>query len=317
MPKYTLEELLAQIDPVVQIPVLPEWEETMPVGREIIEQKLIWMLGDVHGHFDHVLETVRLTGEKPAAVIFLGDLQCPVPFSECVKHIEAAGIACWAIPGNHDTDSEADCRNLFHDPLFKERNLHGRVVEIAGVRVAGLGGVFRGEIWYPRASGNAEAVDEPVFRSYDAFRLDLQQRQGRPRRLSNPEERLAPAVPDRIALLGDEIRNGKLRRHQSSIFHDDYLALYGQAADILVTHEAPACHPHGFREIDALAQSLHAKYVFHGHHHDSLNYRSAFTRQGFAAYGVGYREITDMFGGRLRVGESDEAKTCRTPRRGK
>ena len=315
MPKYTLDELLAQIAPGLPLPVLPEWEETMPVGREIIDPKLIWMLGDVHGQFDHVLETVRSSGEQPAAVIFLGDLQCPAPFSECVNDIEVAGIACWAIPGNHDTDSEADCRHLFNDPLFRERNLHGRVVEIAGLRVAGLGGVFRGEIWYPQASGNAEAVDEPVFRSYDAFRHALQQRQGRPRRLSKQESAQAQVAQDRIALRGDAIRNGKLRKHRSSIFHDDYLALYGQCADILVTHEAPACHPHGFQEIDALAQSLHAKYVFHGHHHDSLNYRNEFTRLGFAAYGVGFRGITDLFGGRLRVGESDEARTCRTPRR--
>ncbi len=308
MRKYTLDELLAQCDPGLQLPVLPEWEEMVPVGREIIDQKLIWMLGDVHGQFDHVLETVRMTGEKPAAVIFLGDLQCPAPFSECVNDIEAAGIACWAIPGNHDTDSEEDCKHLFHDPLFRERNLHGRVVEIAGLRVAGLGGVFRGEIWYPRPSENAEAVDEPAFRSYDAFRHDLQQKLGLQGRLSKREGAPVQPAPDRIALLVDEIRNSKLRKHKSSIFHDDYLALYGQTADILVCHEAPSCHPNGFQEIDALARSLRAKYVFHGHHHDSLNYRSEFNRQGFAAYGVSLRGITDMFGGRLRVGDEASAE---------
>ncbi len=116
MPKYTLEELLAQIDPVLPIPVLPEWEETMPVGREIMDQKLIWMLGDVHGHFDHVLETVRLIGEKPAAVIFLGDLQCPAPFPLCVKGKSRRPDRLLGFP-EPDTDSEADCRNLFLDPL--------------------------------------------------------------------------------------------------------------------------------------------------------------------------------------------------------
>jgi predicted phosphodiesterase len=37
---------------------------------------VIWILGDNHGHFDHVLEAVKATGERPSAVIFLGDLEC-------------------------------------------------------------------------------------------------------------------------------------------------------------------------------------------------------------------------------------------------
>ena len=31
---------------------------------------MIWILGDNHGRFDHVLEAVKATGERPAAVIF-------------------------------------------------------------------------------------------------------------------------------------------------------------------------------------------------------------------------------------------------------
>lgn len=124
----------------------------------------IWMLGDVHGNFDHVLETVQAFGEKPAAAIFLGDLECQVLFSECVAEIEAAGIQCWAIPGNHDTDSPENYANLWGDPLFEERNLHGRVIEIAGVRVAGLGGIFRGDIWYPR-----EGMEEPLTPGWNDF----------------------------------------------------------------------------------------------------------------------------------------------------
>lgn len=46
MPKYTLEELLAQCDPTKPIPVLTEWAEMVPVGREIIDQKSIGMFGD-------------------------------------------------------------------------------------------------------------------------------------------------------------------------------------------------------------------------------------------------------------------------------
>ena len=54
----------------------------------------------------------------------------------------------WFINGNHDTDSEADYDNLFGSKLAN-KNLDGRVVEIAGVRIAGLGGIFRGQVWRP------------------------------------------------------------------------------------------------------------------------------------------------------------------------
>lgn len=305
---YTLKELLAQGDSSGHSPVLTEWDTMVPVSHEFADQRLIWMLGDVHGQFDHVLETVRSVGERPEAVIFLGDLQCPTPFSECVEEIEAAGIACWAIPGNHDTDSMSDCRNLFEDPLFQARNLHGRVVEIAGIRIAGLGGIFRGGIWYPRPSENADAVDAPLFRSYDEFRNDLQQKQGLKRRLAKLEGLSKPAGPDQLAELTDECRNGRLRKHKSSIFHDDYLRLFGPTADILITHEAPSCHAHGFREIDALAQSLRVKCLFHGHHHGSPNYRPYFEQLGFESYGVGLTGITDMIGRVVRAGTLDERR---------
>jgi len=261
--------------------------------REIVGQNLIWMLGDVHGNFDHVLETVLATGERPAAVIFLGDLECQVPFTQCVAAIEAAGIECWAIPGNHDTDSAENYVNLWDDPLFKSRNLHGRVVEIAGIRVAGLGGVFRGEIWYP-----LEGLEEPHIRDWNAY-------------VENQNVRR----PTRLRVRADDIeqisRDGVLRKHCSTIFYEDWLRLYAQAADILVTHEAPDCHPYGFGAITALAQSLKVKFAFHGHQHDSLNFRGHDKRLGLAAYGVGFMGVTDMFGGTVRVGSFDEGRAFR------
>lgn len=259
---------------------------------------LIWLLGDVHGNFDHVLETVKSSGERPAAVIFLGDLECPVPFTECVAEIESAGIQCWAIPGNHDTDSIENYDNLWGDSLFQERNLHGRVVEIAGVRVAGLGGVFRSEIWYPR-----QGMEDPVFLEWK----DLVEHQNvrRPTRLRVGPTRLTPEL---IGL------DGVLRRHCSTIFYGDWLRLYGQSAVVLVTHEAPFCHPNGFGAITALAQSLKVKFAFHGHQHDSLNFRAHDESLGFAAHGVGFKGITNCFGGRVRVGEFDEARAYRGER---
>jgi predicted phosphodiesterase len=43
-------------------------------------------------------------------------------------------------------------------------------------------------------------------------------------------------------------------------------------ADILVTHEAPGAHRHGFEVLDALALMMRAKLLMHGHHHEPVDY---------------------------------------------
>ena len=42
---------------------------------------------------------------------------------------------------------------------------------------------------------------------------------------------------------GNFWRGGLTRKHRSTIFPIDYASLASQKADILVTHEAPSCHP--------------------------------------------------------------------------
>lgn len=90
---------------------------------------------------------------------------------------------------------------------------------------------------------------------------------------------------------------GKALLHKSTIFWTDWIRLFGQSADILVTHEAPSCHPNGFKGIDVLAQSMKVKYAFHGHHHDQLNYAAHEESLGFSAHGIGLRSVSDMYGG--------------------
>ena len=136
---------------------------------------MIWLLGDVHGNFDHVLETVAKAGERPAAVVFLGDLECPRPFSECVAEIEAAGIQCWAIPGNHDTDSAEAYLNLWGDTLFQERNLHGRIVEIDGLRVAVWGRNITDTTYYATHFAFGD-VAVAMFGDPRAYGLDISMR---------------------------------------------------------------------------------------------------------------------------------------------
>jgi len=225
----------------------------------------IWFCGDSHGRFDYLIDAVRT--QRPAAVILLGDIQTDLPLD--VQFADLAHLTqLWFIHGNHDTGKETHYDHLFSGP-WAERNLHGRVVEIAGQRVAGLGGVFRGHVWYPPTPWR--------FVSPEAF----------------------------IATLGahDHWRKGLPLKHRSTIFPSEVAALALQRADILVTHEAPSTHPHGFAVLDELGQYLGVTRSFHGHHHDSRDYRAEWARIGFQAYGVGFRGISNGLGEIIRPGD--------------
>lgn len=198
---------------------------------------------------------------RPAAVVLLGDVQAQQPLEAVLRPILDI-TEIWWIHGNHDTDSDADYDNLFGSTLA-DRNLHGRVVEIDGVRIAGLGGIFRGQVWH--------APDPPRFPSPDAFVAQCGK--------------------------GNRWRGGLPRKHRSSIFPSDYDALLQEKADVLVTHEAPSSHPHGFQAIDDLAASLGVQKAFHGHHHEHVDYSEGDVQKlGFRPFGVGYGEIRDNFG---------------------
>jgi predicted phosphodiesterase len=233
---------------------------------------MILFCGDPHGHFDHIIEAVQ--AHQPAAIILLGDLQAQRPLEvELAPILEKTEI--WFIHGNHDTDSQADHDHLWGSALA-ERNLHGRVVEVAGLRIAGLGGVFRGKVWTPPAPATFE----------------------------NPKQYLARCGK------GNFWRGGLPLTHRSTIFPVDFENLHKQRADILVTHEAPSAHPHGFAAIDELASCLGVSTSFHGHHHDRLDYSVERTRLGFNAFGVGLRGITDQDGRVIRAGEVDAARVA-------
>ena len=76
-------------------------------------------------------------------------------------------------------------------------------------------------------------------------------------------------------------------------------------ADVLVTHEAPSCHPHGHASLDELGRCLGVRWAFHGHHHDQLDYSAMNDRLGFRAFGVGLRGITSLDGEVIVEGEDD------------
>ena len=230
----------------------------------------IFFCGDTHGNFDHVMEAVQIY--KPVAIIFLGDLQAQKPLQDELRMI-LDDTDIWWIPGNHDTDSDADHDHLFGSSLAP-RNLHAKVVDVAGVRIAGLGGIFRRRAWSPPG--------DPVFTSPG----DLVRSVGR----------------------GNLWRNGLMRKHRSTIFPVDYASLMSQRADVLVTHEAPSVHRHGWDAVDALAHSLRVRKSFHGHHHDRQDYSRHCASLDFEAHGVGFCGITALDGTVIRAGDFDVSR---------
>jgi predicted phosphodiesterase len=218
---------------------------------------MIWFLGDPHGRFDDIISAIKR--HRPKAVVLLGDMECPLPLDRLFQSILDL-TELWFIHGNHDADDLAYWDNL-HCQGLSHRNLHGRVAEVAGIRIAGLGGTFDQAIWLP-------GQPDTGIQSYQDFVASLEARR-------TPEP----------------VLESKKQRFLSSIYPDDYFGLALESADILVTHEAPSCHPYGYAEIDELAQYLGARQVFHGHHHDSLDYRASWPHLGFEAYGVPFRGI--------------------------
>jgi predicted phosphodiesterase len=211
----------------------------------------LMFFGDPHGHFEFVIRCVQ--NYHPEAIVLLGDIQAQRPLQ-----IELASILdlteVWFIHGNHDTDSVADHDNLFGSELA-HRNLHGRVVEVAGYRMAGLGGIFRESIWAPPL--------EPAFAS----------------------------VADRLKVIrsSERWRGGLPLRHRSSIFPDVYQHLSRERADILVSHEGLGGHPYGWSAPDALAIALGVQVAVHGHLHQTIDYVAdgrLDASAGYEAFGV-------------------------------
>jgi predicted phosphodiesterase len=218
--------------------------------------------GDPHGDFRPIIQAVEIY--SPTAAILLGDFDLERALHEEIEAI-ATKTAVWFIPGNHDADRDDWYDRLFHSKLG-DRNLHGRVVKIAGKRVAGLGGVFRGKIWMPPAA--------PKF--------------------STPQDLLLTSSR------GERWRNGIPRKHRASIFWQQYQALRSQRADILVTHEAPSSHRYGFKALDDLAMAMGVKTIFHGHHHEHY---SATIGNGIVVHGVGEAGVVDEEGRVLMLGK--------------
>lgn len=245
---------------------------------------MLLFCGDPHGDFDQIL---RAAERYPrASLILLGDMEPALPLS-----VELKGVLdrAWWIPGNHDSDTKEIYMHVLGDQShgIGLRNIDGKVVTLpCGTRIAGLGGVFHKSVWDPGRGGEPETLR---FRS---------------------RKEHAKRTPTQ-----DRFECGPHFRHHSTIYPATVEFLSKQRVDVLVTHEAPSYHLHGFSLIDELARSMRAKLVVHGHHHDHLDSSARWQEQGFASFGIGLRGVSsiDMNGREVVVaaGAQDSARANR------
>ncbi|WP_032093952.1 metallophosphoesterase [Necropsobacter rosorum] len=226
---------------------------------------MILFAGDPHGSFNHLYPFIRQT--ENIALVILGDLQL-TSTDELDKLAQYCDV--WFIHGNHDSKTVAAFEALWGS-AWKQRNLHGRVVTIQGRRIAGLGGVFRGQIWMPP---NKALFFDPIH--YCQY---------------CPQEKIW--------------RGGVPLRHRTSIFPSDIEALETQQADILICHEAPKPHPGGFRVINQLAEKMEVTHIFHGHHHENFAYHDTRANLPYQITNVGFRSVCDEQGNYLLRGIDD------------
>jgi predicted phosphodiesterase len=229
---------------------------------------VILFAGDTHGDQRWLGRMAQQL--KPAALVHLGDIQLEHPPEQELEAVLANTRFCW-IPGNHDFDS-LDYYERLHAPALSSGALHGRVTSLCGVRVAGLGGWFRAGIWRP--------PERPTTK-----------------RKTTDARRLSSRRPDvRLAAI----------RELGAIWWEDYEALWHLTADVLVCHEAPSCHRHGFQVIDDLAKAMGVKTIFHGHHHETY---AAELPGGIRVFGVGLRAVVDLHGRVIWAGERNAGGT--------
>lgn len=206
----------------------------------------IVFIGDIHQMWDRVERGLGRLETPPKAAVILGDVQADKPLDVLAEPLLRRGVEVHWIYGNHDNDGGP---GMWHNLTAPEANpftargaLTGIVRDIHGVRIAGLGGTFRPRVWNPPTA---------------------------PRLFSRSE--LAEDVRQMARGWREEHIQGLIHSlATTSIWPEDYQALMGQQADILVTHEAPSSHPAGNAALEALARAMGARLIVHGHHH--VNY---------------------------------------------
>ena len=133
----------------------------------------IVIAGDPHGNFPPILRACA--AEEPGTLILLGDCELRSPLRHVLGSLFALGWRVHWILGNKDAETETAFDNLATD--FPEGDIGGRVIEVGGLRIAGLGGVFKPRIWHPRADVPGEKIEPPSFTTRREFLDSLKPRE--------------------------------------------------------------------------------------------------------------------------------------------
>jgi hypothetical protein len=122
--------------------------------------------GDPHGKHSEIIGCC-LEQQAAGTLILLGDCELEAPLRQVYAAVLDAGWRLRWIIGNHEKDHEHWHDNLVEDA--PEWNLHGSVIEANSLRIGGLGGVFKGNVWYPREGSEARWSSPSISsRSADA-----------------------------------------------------------------------------------------------------------------------------------------------------
>lgn len=200
-------------------------------------------VGDPHGRLPEILAFIAREHGDAGTVILLGDLDLDSPLETTIQTLpESMDVAY--IPGNHDYDQPEFYDHLLGSP-GRAINLDARTCTLEGIQVGGLGGHFRRKVWEPPAPPKFNAKSE-----YERV-LASQKKSGTP----------------------TEWRQGMPRHALAAIWPEDVEQMKTLSANVLVTHEAPSIHRHGFPVLDDVAQAMGATTIVHGHHHERYDGR--------------------------------------------
>ena len=243
----------------------------------LVEAGIVFV-GDVHRRWDLVERGLEALARPARHVVLLGDMECHAPLDLLAAPILAHGAGLHWIFGNHDRDGGpemwANLADPARNPLTAAGALHAKVVEVGGVRIAGLGGTFNTRVWHPP----------------------------RPWRLFGRDELAADMATLGAGWSADSTASLAAALAALAIWPEDVEALAGQRADVLVAHEAPSSHPSGVAVIDGLARAMGAGLVVHGHHH--VGYRAS-AEDGLEVQGVAAAWGMDAAGGAYWRGERE------------
>ncbi len=95
------------------------------------------LISDTHGHFGFPAckeQIERMYAEDVDAIICMGDVyEAELTLAKTIA--DGKGVPIFGIPGNHEPKTAVSEHGI--------ENIHGKVVEICGVKIAGIGGCSR------------------------------------------------------------------------------------------------------------------------------------------------------------------------------